>query len=176
MPQLRSLIALLLAASAVAAVASGAPTPTSAPGGHPPTFVVTGRVYCDNCRAGFETNVSHNIAGATVQMECRHFETQELHHKSEATTDAGGWYRLEVEDDHQEEICEVMVIKSPEADCAEIERFRDRSRIPLTRNNGIEQRGIRYANPIAFFRKEPLKNCGEILRKYDLYDDSSENP
>ncbi|WVZ97081.1 hypothetical protein U9M48_042642 [Paspalum notatum var. saurae] len=176
MPQLRSLIALLLATSAVAAVASGAPTPASAPGGHPPTFTVTGRVYCDNCRAGFETNVSHNIAGAKVQMECRHFETQELHHKAEATTDAGGWYRLEVQDDHQEEICEVMVIKSPEADCAEIERFRDRSRIPLTRNNGIEQRGIRYANPIAFFRKEPLKNCGEILRKYDLYDDSSENP
>ncbi|XP_062181523.1 major pollen allergen Lol p 11-like [Phragmites australis] len=171
MPQLRSLIALLLTFSAVAAVASAAPP---APG--PPEFLVTGVVYCDTCRAGFETNVSHSLKGATVQIECKHFESQEVHHKAEATTDAWGWYKVEVGEDHQEEICEVALLRSPEADCAEIERSRDRARVPLTRNNGIKQSGIRYANSIAFFRKEPLKNCGEILRKYDLYDDSSENP
>ncbi|KAG2623813.1 hypothetical protein PVAP13_3KG081516 [Panicum virgatum] len=88
MPQLRSLVALLLAATAVAAVAVA--------GAGKPGFVVTGRVYCDNCRAGFETNVSHNIQGATVSMECRHFETQKLHDKAEATTDAGGWYRMDI--------------------------------------------------------------------------------
>ncbi|KAF8667009.1 hypothetical protein HU200_053180 [Digitaria exilis] len=174
MPQLRSLAPLLLAAAAVAAVALAAP-PAAAPGGKK-GFIVTGRVYCDNCRAGFETNVSHNIAGATVQMECRHFETQQLHDKAEATTDAGGWYRMDIGQDHQEEICEVMLLKSPEPDCAEIERFRDRSRVPLTRNNGMEQNSVRYANPIAFFRKDPLPSCGEILRAYDLYNDTSENP
>jgi hypothetical protein len=52
MPQLRSLVALLLLATAVAAVAAA--------GG---VFVVTGRIYCDNCRAGFETNISHAIQG-----------------------------------------------------------------------------------------------------------------
>jgi hypothetical protein len=110
-------------------------------------------------------------------MECRHFETQKLHDKAEATTDAGGWYRMDIAgEDHQEEICEVMLLKSPEADCAEVERFRDRSRVPLTRNNGMDQTGVRYANPIAFFRKEPLQNCGELLRGYDLYNDTSENP
>ena len=115
-------------------------------------------------------------AGATVSMECRHFETQKLHDKAEATTDAGGWYRMDIGDDHQDEICEVMLLKSPEADCAEVERFRDRSRVPLTKNNGMEMGGVRYANPIAFFRKEPLQNCGELLRGYDLYNDTSENP
>jgi hypothetical protein len=50
MPQLRSLVALVLVATAIAA----------APG---VGFVVTGRIYCDNCRAGFETNVSHAIQG-----------------------------------------------------------------------------------------------------------------
>ncbi|CAN6358105.1 unnamed protein product [Urochloa humidicola] len=175
MPQLRSLIALLLlAATAMAAIAVAAPP---APGGpSKQAFVVTGRVYCDNCRAGFETNVSHNIAGATVQMECRHFETQQLHDKAEATTDAGGWYKMDIGDDHQEEICEVVLLKSPEADCAEVERFRDRARVPLTRNNGIDLKSVIYANPIAFFRKEPLPNCGEILRAYALYNDTSENP
>ncbi|AQK84926.1 pollen allergen Phl p 11 precursor [Zea mays] len=162
----RSLVALLLVATAVAAVARAAPSPG---------FVVTGRVYCDNCRAGFETNVSHAIEGATVEMECRHFESQEVHDKAEATTDAGGWYRMEISGDHQDEICEVLLLKSPEADCAEIERTRDRCRVPLTRNDGIRQSGIRYANPIAFFRKEPLSNCGELLRAYDLFNETSEN-
>jgi hypothetical protein len=109
-------------------------------------------------------------------MECRHFETMKLHDKADATTDAGGWYRMDIGDDHQEEICEVMLVKSPEADCAEIERFRDRSRVALTRNNGMAPNAVRYANPVAFFRKEPLPNCGEILRAYALYNDTSENP
>ena len=108
-------------------------------------------------------------------MECRHFETQKLHDKAEATTDAGGWYRMDIGDDHQDEICEVMLLKSPEADCAEVERFRDRSRVPLTKNNGMEMGGVRYANPIAFFRKDPLADCGDILEKYDLKD-ASETP
>lgn len=109
-------------------------------------------------------------------MECRHFETQELHHKAEATTDAWGWYKMEVGEDHQEEICEVALLRSSEPECAEIERFRDRSRVPLTRNNGIKQSGVRFANPIAFFRKDPLRECGDILRAYDLYEDFSETP
>ena len=109
-------------------------------------------------------------------MECRHFETQKLHDKAEATTDAGGWYRMDIGDDHQEEICEAVLAKSSDPACAEVEEFRDRARVPLTSNNGIKQQGVRYANPIAFFRKEPLQNCGELLRGYDLYNDTSENP
>ncbi|CAD6334278.1 unnamed protein product [Miscanthus lutarioriparius] len=167
MPQLRSLVALLLVATAVAAVVAVA----AAGGG----FVVTGRIYCDNCRAGFETNISHAIQGATVEMECRHFESQQVHDKAQATTDAGGWYKMEIGGDHQDEICDVRLLKSPEADCAEIELSRDRCRVPLTGNDGIKQSGVRYANPIAFFRKEPLPNCGELLRAYDLYNETSEN-
>ncbi|AQK94021.1 Pollen allergen Phl p 11 [Zea mays] len=162
MPQLRSLVALVLVATAIAA----------APG---VGFVVTGRIYCDNCRAGFETNVSHAIQGATVEMECRHFESQQVHDKAEATTGPGGWYRMEISGDHQDEICDVRLLKSPEADCAEIDHSRDRCRVPLTRNDGIKQSGVRYANPIAFLRKEPLPNCGELLRAYDLYNETSEN-
>ena len=115
-------------------------------------------------------------AGATVEVVCRRFGSSKETLKAEATTDEYGWYKLEIDQDHQEEICEVMLVKSPEADCAEVERFRDRSRVPLTKNNGMEMGGVRYANPIAFFRKEPLQNCGELLRGYDLYNDTSENP
>ncbi|EAY97005.1 hypothetical protein OsI_18927 [Oryza sativa Indica Group] len=82
---------------------------------------------------------------------------------------------MEVSEDHREEICEVVLLRSPEPECAEIERFRDRSRVALTGNNGIKQGGLWYANPIAFFRKDPLPNYGDILRSYNLYDDDSEN-
>ncbi|RLN24922.1 pollen allergen Phl p 11 precursor [Panicum miliaceum] len=138
-------------------------------------FVVTGRVYCDPCRAGFETNVSKSVPGATVEVVCRPFGSTKETLKAEATTDENGWYKLEIDQDHQEEICEAVLDKSSDPACAEIEEFRDRARVPLTSNNGIKQQGVRYANPIAFFRKDPLKDCGNILKKYDLKD-ASETP
>ncbi|XP_047058376.1 major pollen allergen Lol p 11 [Lolium rigidum] len=155
----------LVAASLLLVALAGVASADKGPG-----FVVTGRVYCDPCRAGFETNVSHNVEGATVAVDCRPFNGGESKLKAEATTDKNGWYKIEIDQDHQEEICEVVLAKSPDKSCSEIEEFRDRARVPLTSNNGIKQQGIRYANPIAFFRKEPLKDCGGILQAYDLRD------
>ncbi|XP_066379932.1 major pollen allergen Lol p 11-like [Miscanthus floridulus] len=163
----QSTMVALVAAVAVAAVLAGVASAEKAGG-----FVVTGRVYCDPCRAGFETNVSKSVAGATVEVVCRPFESNKETLKAEATTDDFGWYKLEIDQDHQEEICEVVLKKSPDPACAEIEELRDRARVPLTSNNGIKQQGVRYANPIAFFRKDPLKECGAILQKYDLKDAS----
>uniref|UniRef100_A0A0D9WR71 Pollen allergen Phl p 11 n=1 Tax=Leersia perrieri TaxID=77586 RepID=A0A0D9WR71_9ORYZ len=160
---------LLVAAAVLAATAAAyAPAPTASKG--PGGFVVTGRVYCDPCRAGFETNVSKSIPGATVAVECRHYGDGAEKLKAEATTDEYGWYKVEIDQDHQEEICEVVLAKSGDPACSETEKFRDRSRVPLTSNNGLKQNGIRYANPIAFFRKEPLADCGYLLQQYDLKD------
>jgi hypothetical protein len=133
-------------------------------------FTVTGEVYCDPCRAGFKTNVSTPLAGAAVKLECRPFLNGPESLKADATTNAYGWYKLEVDQDFQEDICEVMLAKSPDPACSEIDKFRDRARVPLTRNNGIKQNGVRYGNPIAFLRKEPLEECGLILQQYDLKD------
>ncbi|XP_039845829.1 pollen allergen Phl p 11-like [Panicum virgatum] len=156
----------MLAVATLAGVASGEKA-----GG----FVVTGRVYCDPCRAGFETNVSKSVPGATVEVVCRRFGSSKETLKAEATTDEYGWYKLEIDQDHQEEICEAVLAKSSDPACAEVEEFRDRARVPLTSNNGIKQQGVRYANPIAFFRKDPLADCGTILNKYDL-NDATETP
>ncbi|KAF0917332.1 hypothetical protein E2562_017506 [Oryza meyeriana var. granulata] len=152
----------------VAVLASVAALAAAAPG--PGGFVVTGRVYCDPCRAGFETNVSSSIPGATVSVECRRYGGGAEKLKAEATTDEWGWYKVEIDQDHQEEICEVVLAKSSDPACSETEQFRDRSRFPLTSNNGLKQNGVRYANPIAFFRKEPLADCGFLLQQYDLKD------
>lgn len=42
------------------------------------------------------------IAGATVAMDCRPFGGGESKLKAEATTDKLGWYKIEIEQDHQE--------------------------------------------------------------------------
>ncbi|KAL6627144.1 hypothetical protein ACP70R_030870 [Stipagrostis hirtigluma subsp. patula] len=155
-----ALVVALLAV--VAGVASG----QAKQGG----FTVTGRVYCDPCRAGFETNVSYALSGSQVKVECRPFGGGAETVKAMATTDKEGWYKVEIDQDHQEEICEVVLAKSTDAACSEIEESRDRARVPLTSNNGIKQQGVRYGNPIAFFPKEPRKDCGGILQAYDLKD------
>lgn len=66
-PNKLTIFAVLVAVAAVAGVASAEKA-----GG----FVVTGRVYCDPCRAGFETNVSRSVPGAyqliyICMSECR---------------------------------------------------------------------------------------------------------
>ncbi|GJN38197.1 hypothetical protein PR202_gb27217 [Eleusine coracana subsp. coracana] len=154
--RMMQLLLALVALVAAAAVADG--------------FIVTGEVYCDPCRAGFKTNVSTALGGAAVKLECRPFLNGPESLKADATTNAFGWYRLEVDQDLQEDICEVMLVKSPDPACSEVDKFRDRARIPLTKNDGIKQNGVRYGNPIAFLRKEPLKECGAILQQYDLKD------
>jgi hypothetical protein len=104
-------------------------------------------------------------------VDCRPFNGGESKLKAEATTtDKMGWYKLEIDQDHQEEICEVVMAKSPDAACSEIEEFRDHACIPLTSNNDIKQHDIRYANPIAFFSMEARKDCGGILQAYTLRD------
>jgi hypothetical protein len=57
MAQATMVMVAVLAVAALAGVASAEKA-----GG----FVVTGRVYCDPCRAGFETNVSKSVPGACV--------------------------------------------------------------------------------------------------------------
>lgn len=39
-----------------------------------PDFIIQGRVYCDTCRAGFETNVTKYIEGTPLRkIECFFF-------------------------------------------------------------------------------------------------------
>ncbi|OMO93010.1 Pollen Ole e 1 allergen/extensin [Corchorus capsularis] len=134
------------------------------------TFKVVGRVYCDNCRAQFVTKISKYISGAKVRLECRDREGGHLTYKSEGETDSTGTYELKVEGDHEEEVCEVALVKSSDPDCAEIdhENFLGKSaRISLTKDSGISS-DIRLANPLGFMVKERLPECTEVLRELGI--------
>ncbi|XP_074558203.1 pollen-specific protein C13-like [Curcuma longa] len=158
--QLLPLLAALCFALAGAAIAA----PIS-------KFTIEGRVYCDTCRAGFVTSASQYIQGAKVKLECRHYETDAVNQYAEGVTDATGTYHLEVEDQHEEEICEVVLLSSPlKGDCDEISKGRDRARVLIAGRSGLVT-PVRYANALGFLKSAPLPQCGVLLQQYALGED-----
>merc|ERR1712063_1951 len=135
-----------------------------------PDYLVQGRVYCDTCRAGFETNVTEYIKGAKVRLECKHFGTGSVERSVEGVTDETGTYKIELKDSHVEDICEVVLVESPLANCAEVQATRDRARVVLTRDDGICD-NLRPANALGYFKGVPLPVCSELLKQFDLADD-----
>ncbi|KAK8946834.1 Pollen-specific protein C13 [Platanthera zijinensis] len=131
-------------------------------------FQVEGRVYCDNCRAGFITNITEYIEGATVRLQCTHFPDDKVEHSVEAVTGAGGYYTIVVPNDHEEEVCYVQLVKSPRADCGEIGDVEgEKARILLTENSGQADHR-RYANSLGFLKDTALPVCPELLKAYAL--------
>uniref|UniRef100_A0A5B7B8H0 Putative olee1-like protein n=1 Tax=Davidia involucrata TaxID=16924 RepID=A0A5B7B8H0_DAVIN len=133
-------------------------------------FFVEGEVYCDTCRSQFITRVSEKMSGAKVRLECRGLEGGELSYSIEGETDENGYYRLPVEGEHEEEICEVSLVKSSKPDCEEISTegwAKSSSRISLTSNNGIAS-DKRLANPLGFMAKEALPECAEVFKEMGM--------
>ncbi|TYK10008.1 olee1-like protein [Cucumis melo var. makuwa] len=124
-------------------------------------FFVEGKVYCDTCRVQFFTKVS-----ATVKLECKEIEGGSVTLNKEAVTDKSGKYSIEADGDHEEEVCEVSLVKSVDPDCDEIskEGYGHTSRVTITNNSGITN-PVRLANPLAFLKKEKLPECKEVLRE-----------
>lgn len=103
-------------------------------------------------------------------MECREGEGGSVTYSSEAETDESGTYRIPVEGEHEEEICEVVLVKSNRPDCSEIHKEANHdmnARISLTSHNGIST-PVRQANPLGFLRKEKLPVCAEVLRELGI--------
>ncbi|XP_022140139.1 olee1-like protein [Momordica charantia] len=130
-------------------------------------FFVEGKVYCDTCRAQFVTRVSEYMKGAQVKLECRNLESESLTYSNHATTDETGTYRLLVDGDHEEEACEVSLVKSSRADCDEMDKgafAKPSAMVGLTQNNGLSK-PVREASPLGFLKKTPLPECSEVLRE-----------
>lgn len=69
--------------------------------------------------------------------------------------------------DREEEICEVVALKSSRADCSDLMAGYERARITLTKKNGLASIA-RYPNPLGFMIKEALPNCIVILAEMGL--------
>ena len=105
-----------------------------------------------------------------MRLECRDRDGGRLTYSIEGETDQAGSYKLPVEGDHEEEVCEVRLIKSPRSDCSEISQgaFARRSaRISLASNNGIVSKD-RLANPLGFLKTDSLSDCPEVLKELGI--------
>ncbi|KAI3414802.1 uncharacterized protein J3R85_015841 [Psidium guajava] len=133
-------------------------------------FFVEGKVYCDTCRTQFITKVSKDMAGAKVRLECRDREGGAVTYSIEGVTDNTGTYRLPVDGEHEEEICEIVLAKSSQPGCEEVSNdafLRKSARISLTKNNGMAT-PVRQANPLGYMKKEPLAECTEVLKELGM--------
>ncbi|KAG7552434.1 hypothetical protein ISN45_Aa06g030350 [Arabidopsis thaliana x Arabidopsis arenosa] len=133
-------------------------------------FVVQGRVYCDNCLAGFETPASTYIHGAVVRLECKDRRTMELTYSHEARTDSTGSYKILVNEDHDDQFCDAMLVRSSQLRCSTVSPGHDRARVTLTRFNGIAS-DDRFANNMGFLRDAAMPGCADIMKQYQETED-----
>ncbi|KAJ8647724.1 hypothetical protein MRB53_000747 [Persea americana] len=89
---------------------------------------------------------------------------------SHTPSDQTGTYKIPVPDDHENEICEMVLVSNPQMECATAVHHADRARVALTRNNGIVS-DTRYANNLGFLKDAPMVGCSQLLKKYQEYDD-----
>ncbi|XVE95346.1 hypothetical protein REPUB_Repub02eG0088900 [Reevesia pubescens] len=130
---------------------------------------VQGHVYCDRCLAGFETPKARNMAGAKVKVECTDRKTGQVVYKREGYTDSTGQYKIVVSEVHLDQICDAVLVKSSQPECAEITRGRERARVILTNYNGIAS-NTRYANSLLFKADVADAGCAEIMKLYQEED------
>ncbi|KAE8652934.1 protein DOWNSTREAM OF FLC [Cucumis sativus] len=133
-------------------------------------FVVRGKVFCDTCLAGFETSATTYIPGAKVRIECKDRNSMELQYTHEATTDSTGSYTLLVNEDHGDELCDAVLVSSPQEKCSSVSEGRDRARVILTRYNGIAS-NERYVNAMGFAMDEPMSGCNQVMSQYQDIED-----
>ncbi|CAJ1961898.1 unnamed protein product [Sphenostylis stenocarpa] len=139
-------------------------------------YFVEGTVYCDTCRIQFLTKLSETLEGATVRVQCSQVDNvKNVTFHKETTTDKTGSYRVEVDGDHEEDTCEVILVKSPRPDCSEIDHeshLLQAATISITKNNGIVS-PIRQANPLGFLIKERLPGCAELFKELGINEDGT---
>ncbi|CAI9088792.1 OLC1v1023221C1 [Oldenlandia corymbosa var. corymbosa] len=126
-----------------------------------------GGVYCDPCNVEFHTRLSYPIPGARVQVQCRNRDTNAVTVTKEGWTNNDGGYSIDVIGDHEEEICEVSALSSPDAKCNVPFTNADKARVLLTENSGV-QGTSRYANPIGFKTTTPDAGCKDVLAELGM--------
>ncbi|KAF7085754.1 hypothetical protein CFC21_089150, partial [Triticum aestivum] len=135
----------------------------------PTQFVVRGRVWCDTCRAGFETPASTFIAGAKVRVECKSRSTGAQHAASRVTPTTPV-PQHPCADEHEHELCESVLVSSPDTACAKAVAGR-RGPLSSSTTTTVSRPTFRLANALGFEKDTPLAACAQILKMYEEVDD-----
>jgi Pollen protein Ole e 1 like len=106
--------------------------------------------------------------GAKVKVECRSKSTGVKNF--EGVTDHTGTYNIPVANEHEHELCETVLLSSPDSSCAKLVNGRERARVFLTHNNGLSS-DVRYANAMGFEKEIAFASCTELLKMYEQDED-----
>ncbi|CAN8267368.1 unnamed protein product [Cochlearia groenlandica] len=137
-------------------------------------FQIQGSVYCDTCRVQFITRLSKFLEGAKVRLECTSRTNGTVTLTKEAVTDKTGSYIMDVTGDHEEEVCELMLVQSPDSGCSDVSKeayLRNAAKISLTANDGIVSHETRIVNPLGFMVKTPLADCPAAFKELGIVPD-----
>lgn len=102
-----------------------------------------------------------------MRFECWDMKTNATIFSREVETNKNGKYELRVPGVHEEELCRVILISSPDPECSEINQdpfVNKASHIVLSRLNGLAG-NTRTANPLGFLKKTPPPECSTLLKK-----------
>ncbi|KAI4317240.1 hypothetical protein L6164_025129 [Bauhinia variegata] len=153
----RSRVALLVALSIFVSISGSALAEE---------FLVKGRVYCDTCQAGFETNVTTYIEGARVRVQCKDSKSLQTVYSVEAKTDKTGTYYVTVKGDRLDQMCECVLLSCSLAGCNSADPGRSKSTIVLSRTENGILNTLQYANAMGCFKDKPLPVCSQLLNYY----------
>lgn len=103
--------------------------------------------------------------GAKVRIQCKDKDAEGVKYSVEGETDSTGTYKISVSYDRGDDICDAVLVSSPDPFCSVPNRGRDRARVILTRSNGLTS-DTRFANNMGFLRKQPLAGCTQLLKMY----------
>ncbi|ONK75526.1 uncharacterized protein A4U43_C03F17810 [Asparagus officinalis] len=114
-------------------------------------------------------NAIRSLSSAKVRVQCRTRATSEKTCSFDGVTDATGTYKILVADEHEHDICESVLISSPDGSCQKIVQGRERAQVFLTHNNGMAS-DTRFANALGFERKTPFAFCAQLMKQYEEVD------
>lgn len=110
------------------------------------------------------------LSGAKVKVVCSNRKTGDVVYEKEGYTDSTGQYKIAVSEDHLDEVCDAILVKSSQPECAEMSPGRERARVVLTNFNGISS-NTRFANAMGFMANKAEAGCAEVMKVYEEEDD-----
>lgn len=105
-----------------------------------------------------------------MKVECRERTTAKLTYSAQGVSDETGTYNIPVSNDHQNDICEALIMESPENECSQVIKGRERAQVVLTHNDGIPSIK-RFANNMGFQTYTPMSGCSQLMKMYQTDED-----
>lgn len=105
-------------------------------------------------------------AGVKVTLKCRKGDSNNVTYVKESRTDINGVYKINVDGDHEEEVCEVNADATGKGACSQVMANKS-DRIVLTKNMGVSSL-VRFVNPLGFMTQAIDSQCGNVFSELGL--------